>query len=301
MLSGVPSRRNAVIMAFLCTTIWSSTWILARIGLKEMDALPFAALRYVLAFVLLLPWVFRGNSRKAMRRLSKKEWLIFAGLGLLSYPINQGAIFLAMTYLPNTTISLITNMSPILLAILGGLFLNEKLDDRQYLGIAVTIAGALVFFLPIVEGKLNGIGVLLSFITLFANVIQTIIVRKMLKSGDYPALLVTVIPMGFGAILMGAGTSVWEWIPRISLTVWGVLLVLSLVNTAIAFTVWNVALQRLTAVEANVISNTMLVQVAILSWIFLGDVVTWKMAAGMALVIAGVVMVNLWKNNTATA
>jgi drug/metabolite transporter (DMT)-like permease len=296
MLSGVPSRRNAVIMAFLCTTIWSSTWILARIGLKEMDALPFAALRYVLAFVMLLPWMFRKNSRETIRRFSKKEWLIFAGLGLLSYPINQGAIFLAMTYLPNTTISLITNMSPILLAILGGLFLNEKLDDKQYLGIAVTVAGALVFFLPMADGKLNGIGVLLSFITLFANVIQTIIVRKMLKSGDYPALLVTVIPMGFGAILMGTGTSVWEWIPRISLTVWGVLLVLSLVNTAIAFTLWNVALQRLTAVEANVISNTMLVQVAILSWIFLGDVVTWKMAAGMGLVIAGVVMVNLWKN-----
>jgi drug/metabolite transporter (DMT)-like permease len=297
MLSGVPSRRNAVIMAFLCTTIWSSTWILARIGLKEMDALPFAALRYVLAFVILLPFIFRRKPREAIRRLTRKEWLIFAGLGLLAYPINQGAIFLAMTYLPNTTISLITNMSPILLAILGGLFLNEKLDDKQYLGIAVTVAGALVFFLPMADGKLNGIGVLLSFITLFANVIQTIIVRKMLKSGDYPVLLVTVIPMGFGAVLMGGGTAVWEWIPRISLTVWGVLLVLSLVNTATAFTVWNVALQRLTAVEANVISNTMLVQVAILSWIFLGDVVTWKMAAGMALVIAGVVMVNLWKNS----
>lgn len=301
MLNGVPSRRNAVIMAFLCTTIWSSTWILARIGLKEMDALPFAALRYVLAFILLLPFIFRRKPREAICRLTRKEWLLFAGLGLLAYPINQGAIFLAMTYLPNTTISLITNMSPILLAILGGLFLNEKLDDKQYLGIAVTIAGALVFFLPVVDGKVNATGVLLSFITLFANVIQTIIVRKMLKSGDYPALLVTVIPMGIGAVLMGGGTSVWEWIPRISLMVWGVLLVLSLVNTAIAFTVWNVALQRLTAVEANVISNTMLVQVAILSWIFLGDVVTWKMAGGMALVIAGVVMVNLWKNNAAAS
>jgi drug/metabolite transporter (DMT)-like permease len=301
MLSGVPSRKNAVIMAFLCTTIWSSTWILARIGLKEMDALPFASLRYVLAFVILLPFIFRQKPREAIRRLTRKQWLLFAGLGLLAYPVNQGAVFLAMEYLPNTTISLITNMSPILLAILGGLFLNEKLDNRQYFGIAVTITGALVFFLPIVDGKLNGTGVLLSFITLFANVIQTIIVRKMLKSGEYPALLVTVIPMGFGAILMGGGTAIWDWIPRISLTVWGVLLVLSVVNTAIAFNVWNVALQRLTAVEANVISNTMLVQVAILSWIFLGDVVTIKMAAGMGLVIAGVVMVNLWRNNSAAS
>jgi drug/metabolite transporter (DMT)-like permease len=266
-----------------------------------MDALPFAALRYVLAFILLLPFIFRRKPREAIHRLTRKEWLIFAGLGLLAYPINQGAIFLAMTYLPNTTISLITNMSPILLAIFGGMFLNEKLDDRQYLGIAVTITGALVFFLPVAAGKLNSMGMLLSFITLFANVIQTIIVRKMLKSGDYPALLVTVIPMGFGAVLMGGATTVWEWIPKISLTVWGVLLVLSLVNTAIAFTIWNVALQRLTAVEANVISNTMLVQVAILSWIFLGDVVTLKMAGGMALVIAGVVMVNFWKNSAAAS
>jgi drug/metabolite transporter (DMT)-like permease len=284
-------------MAVLCTTIWSSTWILARIGLKEMPALPFAALRYILAFILLLPWMFRQKSRESIRRLSKKEWVIFAGLGLLSYPINQGSVFLAMTYLPNTTINLITNMSPILLAILGGLFLNEKMNNRQFLGIAITITGALVFFLPVKDGTLNGIGVLLSVTTLLANVIQTIIVRKMLKSGDYPALLVTGVPMGIGAILMGAGTAVWEWIPRISLTVWGVLLVLSLVNTAIAFTVWNVALQRLTAVEANVISNTMLVQVAILSWFFLGDIVTWKMASGMALVIGGVISVNLWRTS----
>lgn len=297
MLTGIPSRKNAVIMAFLCTSIWSSTWILARIGLEEVPALPFASIRYIMAFSLLLPWMFRRNTREAIGHLSKKEWLIFAGLGLLGYPVNQGSIFLAMTYLPNTTVNLITSMSPILLALLGGLFLNERLNNRQFAGIAVTISGALVFFLPVVTGTLNGTGLLLSFITLFTNVFQTIIVRKMLKSGDYPALLVTGLPMGVGAILMGTGTAVWEWIPRISLTVWAVLLVLSLVNTAIAFTVWNVALQRLTAVEANVISNTMLVQVAILSWIFLGDVVTWKMAAGMALVIAGVVSVNLWRTN----
>jgi drug/metabolite transporter (DMT)-like permease len=170
------------------------------------------------------------------------------------------------------------------------------LNSRQFSGIAVTITGAMVFFLPIANGGLNGMGVLLSCITLFSNVIQTIIVRKMLKSGGYPVLLVTGIPMGIGAILMASGTAVWEWIPRISLTVWVVLLTLSLVNTAIAFTIWNVALQRLTAVEANVIRNTMLVQGAILSWIFLGDAVTWKMAAGMALVVGGVVMVNLWRN-----
>jgi drug/metabolite transporter (DMT)-like permease len=52
-------------------------------------------------------------------------------------------------------------------------------------------------------------------------------------------------------------------------------------------------LQRLTAFEANIINNTMLVQIALLSWIFLGDVITLKMMGGMILVMLGAVLVNL--------
>jgi drug/metabolite transporter (DMT)-like permease len=51
-------------------------------------------------------------------------------------------------------------------------------------------------------------------------------------------------------------------------------------------------LKRLTAFEANLISSTMLVQIAIMSWFFLGETITWKMIAGMVLVVGGVVLVN---------
>jgi drug/metabolite transporter (DMT)-like permease len=77
---------------------------------------------------------------------------------------------------------------------------------------------------------------------------------------------------------------------------WVILLFLALVNTALAFILWNTSLTRLTAFEANIINNTMLVQIAILSWIFLGDAITWKMAAGMALVLGGAVLVNMRSN-----
>jgi drug/metabolite transporter (DMT)-like permease len=72
----------------------------------------------------------------------------------------------------------------------------------------------------------------------------------------------------------------WEWLPRLSPQMWAILLFLSCINTALAFTLWNTSLTRLTAFEANIINNTMLVQIAILSWIFLGDAISWKMAAG---------------------
>jgi len=51
---------------------------------------------------------------------------------------------------------------------------------------------------------------------------------------------------------------------------------LALVNTAFAFTIWNLTLRTLTATESSVINGTMLFQIAILAWIFLGRGVSLK-------------------------
>lgn len=292
MLKGIPSKRTAIIIAALCTIVWSSSFIVIKIGLEQIPALPFAGFRYVMAAIFMLPWLLQKSSVQAIRRITRKDMIALVIMGLLTYPLNQGCLFLAMSYLPNATVSLITNMNPVFLAVLGGIFLNEHLKGSQFAGIGLTVVGALVFFLPL-TGDVSGIGVAFSFVTLFANVIGVIFTRKMLKVGNYPVVVITGLPMVFGAVMLGAVSGFWNYIPQINLSLFAILIFLSLINTTIAFTVWNVALQRLTAIEANVISNTMLVQIALLSWFFLGEPVTWKMVAGMALVIGGVILVTI--------
>ncbi len=292
MLTGIPSKRNAIIIAVIMTVIWSSSFITIQIGLKEIPALPFAGMRYIMAFLFMLPWLLSKSAIQAARELNKNDWINLAVLGLLNYPLNQGCLFLALSYLPNATVSLITNLGPILVALLGWVWLNEQLNGWQIFGMGITIIGALVFFLPVDWGVVSALGVLFACVTLFSNSIGSVWTRKMMKGGVYPVLIVTGIPLGVGSILLAGGSAVWEWIPQISLQVWGILLFLSLINTTIAFTAWNIALRRLTAFEANLISSTMLVQIAIMSWFFLGDVITWKMVAGMVLVIGGVILVN---------
>ncbi len=293
MFKGIPTKRNAVIMAVVMTVIWSSSFVVIKIGLNEIPALPFAGLRYIMAFMFMLPWLLTRSALQSVRELRRRDWINLAILGVLTYPLNQGCLFLAMTYLPNTTISLITNMGPVIVALLGWVWLKETLNRNQIFGMGITIVGALVFFLPIEIGVISGLGLLFTCVTLFSNSIGSVWTRKIMKEGTYPVLLVTGIPMGIGSILLTAGSGALQWIPAISLQVWGILIFLSLLNTTIAFTVWNIALKRLTAFEANLISSTMLVQIALFSWFFLGEVITLKMLAGMALVIAGVVLVNL--------
>ena len=45
----------------------------------------------------------------------------------------------------------------------------------------------------------------------------------------------------------------------------------SIGNTALAFTWWNLSLQRLSAVESAGINNTMLIQIGLLAWVFLDE------------------------------
>lgn len=297
MLTTAPTKRKAIILAILVTTIWSTSWILIKIGLREIPALPFAAMRYSLAFVILLPFLFKNRTRRTITALGWKDWLILAGLALLTYPLNQGGLFVALSFLPNTTVSLLQNFSPVFIALLGSLILNERVNLIQYLGMLVLISGALVFFLPLQSVNLSVPGLIASIVTLLSNVFSSVFTRKVLRTGTYPVLVFTGVCMGIGSIVMFGSSRAWEWIPQISLSMWGILVYIALINTALAFILWNTSLQSLTAFEANIINNTMLIQIAILSWIFLGDAITWKMAAGMALVMGGAVLVNLRNNN----
>ena len=62
---------------------------------------------------------------------------------------------------------------------------------------------------------------------------------------------------------------------------------LAIVNTALAFTLWNSSLRRLAAVESATINNTMLIQIAVLAWVFLGETPGTAGAAGIVIVSLG--------------
>jgi drug/metabolite transporter (DMT)-like permease len=69
--------------------------------------------------------------------------------------------------------------------------------------------------------------------------------------------------------------------------------VLAVINTALAFWLWNKSLQVLTAMESSIINNTMLIQISLLAWLFLGEKITWIGAIGLAIASLGTVLVNV--------
>jgi drug/metabolite transporter (DMT)-like permease len=93
-------------------------------------------------------------------------------------------------------------------------------------------------------------------------------------------------------LLLAAGF-IFEDFPSLSITNWLVILCLATVNTAFAFTLWNKSLQVLSAMESGLINNSMLVQIALLSWIFLEDVLSIQAWISLLIATIGMVMTNI--------
>jgi len=294
--TGSPHTR-AVLQALLVTLLWSTSWVLIVIGLEDMPALPFAGLRYTLAFLCLLPFALRGGLVSKLRRLSAGMWARLLLLGLLFYAVTQGAQFLSLAYLPATTTSLLLSFTTVLVALLGLLFLGERPAAMQWAGTGLYLAGVAVYFFPLTLSGGEGIGLLVAGAGVGANALSSILGRDVNRELD--PMAVTVVSMGFGAAVLLAGGVVIQGLPRLAPGHWAIILWLAVVNTALAFTLWNHTLRTLSAMESSIINNTMLFQIALLAWLFLGQLLGWRLVAGMVLAALGTLLVQMRKGERA--
>jgi drug/metabolite transporter (DMT)-like permease len=288
-----PSHLQAVLQASFVTFLWSTSWVLIKIGLEEIPALPFAGLRYTLAFVCLLPFAARSGQLKSLRRLSAGTWVRLLLLGLLFYSVTQGAQFLSLNYLPAVTVSLLLSFTTIPVGLIGVFALRERPAAIQWAGTVLYLAGVVVYFYPLVlpQGELFGFAVAIAGV--LANALSSILGRHVNRSGELEPLAVTLVSMGFGGLVLLAGGIAAQGLPRLTLTHWGIILWLAAVNTAFAFTLWNHTLRTLSAMESSIINNTMLIQIAVLAWLFLSEPLSWRMILGMILAALGTLLVQI--------
>lgn len=281
------------LQAVFVTILWSTSWVLIKFGLAEIPAIGFAGMRYTLAFLLLSPALLASSTRRAeLRQLGLSDWARLSLLGVVIYSLAQGAQFVALSYLPAVTLSLILSFSPAAVALLGAWFLGEALSRRQWFGLGCFLVGAAIYFLPL-GGPFQFIGLAVAAVCLSANSYASILGRAVNRRGDLHPLLVTVVSMGVGSLLLLAVGFVAEGAPQPDLSGWVIILWLALVNTALAFTIWNHTLRSLTAIESTLINNAMLVQIPILAWLFLGEPISAREGVGLLLAAFGAVLVQL--------
>ncbi len=284
------SRGKAILLALFVTMLWSSSIILVKKYLVDVPPLAFTGIRYMLAFLFLLPGLLKR--KEEVKTLSSFDWRYLIILGLVYYTITQGGQFMALVHLDAITMSLLLSFTGPMVAVLGLIFLKERVTRLQWIGMAIFLAGVVVYFLPVTTIPKSAFGMGLAVFTTIANSVAAVMGRGVNRHQRLDPMVVTGISMGIGAVVLLGGVVVFQGLPPLDLKVWMLLLLIAGLNTALAFWIWNRTLQSLTAMESSMINNSMLIQITILAWIFLGESISPIGLIGLIIAVVGLFLVN---------
>lgn len=286
------SHITAILQALLVTFLWSTSFIIIKWGLTEIPPLTYAGLRYFIAFLCFIPFLLQKKYTDEIKTLDRNDWKKLFSLGIVFYSFTQGAQFLGLSLLPSVTVSLMLNFTPLVVAVMGIKLLGEKPTNIQWIGGFIFITGILIYFLPLDLEGATAIGLVVMVFGVFANAGSAVLGRNINRGGKLSPLIITAVSMGIGSFFLIIAGLLIDGAPSLTSTSISYLVWLAVINTAFAFTLWNRTLQTLSAMESSIINGTMLIQIAILAWLFNNEAIEFKEIGGMLIAVIGAFLVN---------
>lgn len=160
--SGAIGLRHYLAYALLCT-IWGSTWMAIRVVVSEVPPLWAAAVRFVIAAVIL--GVVAAVQRLAWPRLAD-QWKHLVLLGVTIMAIPFGLVFWAEQYVTSSMTAVLYTSSPLIVSALTPFMTGKSVPRPAIIAMTVAAGGIGVLFQSQLTATSNsllgGIAILLS-------------------------------------------------------------------------------------------------------------------------------------------
>ena len=257
--------------------LWGWTFVVMKEAIEGYGVIPFLAVRFLIAAAVMGPF--------AARALDKATVKTGAGIGL----VLAGAYLLQTFGLRYTTASncgVITGLFVVFVPIAGRLLFGERTSPFVWAAIGVAVVGlALLGARGVALGDVLTVGAAACYGLQMALLGRY---AKRHKAGALAFVQVATAAAVFLAACPFAGLPTWP-----TLRVWGALLVTSLGATAVAFYVQTYVQQRLSAIRAAMIVMLEPPFAALFGYLLAGDRFTAVQVAGVLLMMAAAVAVEV--------
>jgi drug/metabolite transporter (DMT)-like permease len=283
-----PSAADAGML--LVCLIWGVNFSVMKLAIDRIPALPFTAIRFVLASLLL--WLVLRLTEGPVR-LPRADTRRLYVLGVVGNTCYQLAFILGLARTSATNSSLILATVPTVVALVGGAAGLERISRRMWVGIVTGTAGvALVIATSGIEFSAGTVvGDLLTVVAVLCWAGYTVGLRR-LPDGFSPLRVTTITSIAGtpGLLLVGLPGIVrldWGAVPG---SAWAALAYATLLSLVLAYLLWNRSVQAVGGTRTAIyMCVTPLVAVAA-AWFMLGEQARPLQAVGAVLIIAGVLL-----------
>ncbi|EGD42243.1 putative Integral membrane protein DUF6 [Nocardioidaceae bacterium Broad-1] len=266
-------------------------WASAFVGIRHLgDTVPPGSLSLGRLIVMVAALGAYLALKGGFRLPTKKEWPLIAlggasWLGIYNLALNESE-----RRIDAATAALIIQVGPIVVALLVGLVLKERIHRWILIGTGVGFAGVVLIGRASANGDTGDwIGVILSLVAALTFAVGVLTQKKLLPTMS--ALLLTFWYAVAGLVIcLPWSLELATTIPDISLGNIGWIVYLGLFPSALAFVTWAYALSHSDA--GKFAQSTFLVPfiTALMAWLVLGEVPPALAFVGGAMCIAGVLI-----------
>ena len=268
----------------MTVVLWASAFVAIRSAGGHFAPGALALGRLLVASLALgVVWLLSGGGWPA-----RAAWPGILGSGLLWFGLYMITLNWGERDVDAGTASMLVNIGPILLALLGGWLLHEGLPRRLAAGMAVSFGGVVVVGISESSGgRTSVIGVVLCLVAAVCYAIGVVCQKLALRHASAVQVTVFGCFTGTAACLPFAGQlgSQLGSAPVNSILE---VVYLGLFPTTLGFTTWAYALARTTSGRMGATMYAVPMLVIILSWVILDQVPRWLALAGGAICLAGV-------------
>ncbi len=281
-----------VLVWLILSIVWGTTWIFIKIGLEDLPPITFAAARFVLAVVILLPLFAFG---RLPLPATVREWKLAALTGFLQFSINYSLVFWSEQHITSGLAAVLQAMITVFGLLLAWIFIpSEKISKRKVTAVFVGIAGVGVIFLDQlrIEDAMAFAGSVAIVVGAYAAAQASILIKA--KGGSvHPAGLVFAqmicgLPALIIYALLAEGDPLalnWTWRALISV------LYLTLAGTIAAFWLYYWLLSRIESTRAMMISLVTPLIAVLVGNLFLGETLPPQTLAGGILILTGIALI----------
>ncbi len=291
VLTGVFPRNSPYLLIVLAMLCWSGNWLVGRAIRTEIPPLTLNFWRWVVAFLLLVP--FTARAIWSGRQLILREWKILLALGFLGSALFHSLVYLALSQTTATNAVLYFSTVPIIIVCVSWLIFRDTVTARQGLGIFLSMTGAIGILIrgdPVVLLSLQfNVGDLWALASLPVWALYTVLLKR--RPSELDGFATLTVMAGVAVVFMAPGFF-WELgrgsRMEINAANLATIFYVGLFASVVAFAAWNSAVPRVGPNKAGVFSHLLPAFTIALAVLFLGERLQLFHFAGIALIAFGI-------------
>lgn len=286
--------KDYFILIFL-SLIWGSSFKLMDKGMMPFEGnntysdTQVAALRLFIAFIVLLPFVYRS-----IKQINRSDLVPLFIVGILGNGIPSFLFTNAQISLESSFVGALNSLTPIFTLLIGIYFFQIRSNIKNILGVIIALSGAILLYFAGFKGiTVINIPVLLVLLATLCYGISINVIRRYLRRLDS----ISIASISFLFIGPFAGyyifTTDFLEIAKTEdgLISLGYIFILAVFCTSFAVIIFNKLVKNTSAIFAA--SVTYLIPIVALFWGILDDeFITNQHLVGMLIILSGVYLVN---------